>query len=217
MLKACIFDFDGVLVDSEKYHHLAWQKLANELDVTFDYDEYAPFQSAGRQKVIPYLFEKANKPLSREDMEKYTQLRQVYTEEALSRLSEKDIMHGAVNFVRLLRQNGVRCAVASSSALSNRVAKRLGLYDIFDVFTDGEVGLAHKPAPDIFLYTAKLLGVQPSECVVFEDSRNGILAARNADMRCVGVRAYFTDSVPVIDDFENLTLQRIEQLCKTKF
>ncbi len=215
-IKACIFDFDGVIVDSEKYHHLAWQWLAKELGVEFSYEEYRPFQSGGRQKVIPYLFAKAGKTLTAQDMALYSQRREECARAALGRLSPKDIVPGVVDFVRNLRKDGVKCAVASASSSSHIVAQRLGLLGLFDVFVDGEAHLPHKPDPAIFLHVAALLGVLPQQCVVFEDSQNGILAATNAQMAVVGVRSHFTTLVPVIDDFENLSLQRIQQLWTNK-
>lgn len=208
MTKACIFDFDGVVVDSEKYHHLGWQWVAQELGVDITYEEYAPFKSAGRAKTIPYLFEKAGRVMQEGDYEKYSRIREEKIAVAISKLNEKDVMPGVVDFVKLLKSNGIKVAVASASASSNKVAKRFGLYDLFDAFVDGEAKRLAKPNPDIFLYTAKLLGVEPHDCVVFEDSINGVLAAKNAQMKCVGFQTYFTDKADkIIDSFVGADLQ----------
>lgn len=209
--KACIFDFDGVVIDSEKYHHLAWQWIAQDIGASFSYDEYAPFKSAGRQKVIPYLFEKAGREMLDGDMEKYCRMREEKIGTALSMLSENDIMDGVEDFVRLLKANGILCAVASASTSSHIVAKRFGIFDMFDAFVDGEAKLPHKPNPDIFLRAACLLGVLPSQCVVFEDSVNGITGAKNAGMHCIGVQTYFTDKADrVIDSFVGADLSLID-------
>ena len=211
MIKACIFDFDGVVIDSEKYHHLGWLWVANELGVDLTYEEYAPFKSAGRAKMIPYLFEKAGKVMQEGDFEKYSKIREEKIAIAIAKLNEKDIMPGVVEFVNLLKSNGIKVAVASASASSNKVAKRFGLYDMFDVFVDGEAKRLAKPNPDIFLYTAKLLGVEPNETVVFEDSINGVLAAKNAQMKCVGVQTYFTDQADkIIDGFVGADIRLLE-------
>lgn len=216
-IKACIFDFDGVIVDSEKYHHRAWQWLADELGVEFTYEEYAPFKSAGRRKVIPYLFQKAGRTFTEEDLAHYSRLREQHAAAALSHLSQKDITPGLIDFVRYIKSQGVKCAVASASSSSHKVAERLGLYDLFDLFVDGDANLPYKPNPDIFLYTANKLDVPKHQCVVFEDSINGIRGAIAADMSVIGVQSYFTQLAPTIENFENLTLQRIRELCKTKF
>ncbi len=201
-IKACIFDFDGVVVDSEKYHHLAWQWVAEAIGTDISYIEYAPFKSAGRQKVIPYLFQKAGKTMSDDDLAKFSQLREEMATLALSRLNKEDIMPGVLDFISKLKANGIACAVASASTSSHRIAKNFGIYDVFDEFVDGEAKLPHKPSPDIFLHTARLLGVEPRDCVVFEDSINGVLGAKTAGMYCIGVQTYFTDKADkIIDNF----------------
>ncbi|MCH5157104.1 MAG: HAD family phosphatase [Clostridiales bacterium] len=202
MIKACIFDFDGVIVDSEKYHHLGWTWVAEKLGVELTYEEYAPFKSAGRAKIIPYLFQKAGKTMQEGDYEQFCIVREEKIAVAIAMLNESDVMPGVVDYIKLLKSNGIKVAVASASASSNKVAKRFGLYDLFDVFVDGQDQRMAKPNPDIFLYTAKLLDVEPNECVVFEDSINGVMAAKNAQMKCVGVQTYFTDKADkIIDSF----------------
>ena len=211
MIKACIFDFDGVVIDSEKYHHLGWLWVAQELNVDLTYEEYAPFKSAGRAKMIPYLFEKAGKVMQEGDFEKYSRIREEKIAIAIAKLNEKDVMPGVVEFVKLLKSHGIKVAVASASASSNKVAKRFGLYEMFDVFVDGEAKRMAKPDPDIFLYTAELLGVEPNETVVFEDSINGVLAAKSAQMKCVGFQTYFTDKADkIIDSFVGADLQLLK-------
>lgn len=204
MIKACIFDFDGVIVDSEKYHHMAWQWVAEEIGTSISYVEYAPLKSAGRKVVIPYLFEKAGKPLQQSDYEKFWHIREEKIAVAIAQLNERDIMDGVVEFIRMLKSRGIKCAVASASASSHRVAQRFGLFELFDAFVDGKAALPPKPQPEIFLHAAKLLDVEPSECVVFEDSINGVLGAKNAGMKCIGVQTYFTDKADkIIDSFAN--------------
>lgn len=209
--KACIFDFDGVVVDSEKYHHLAWEQIAADMGVDFSYEEYAPLKSAGRQVVIPYLLKKAGKPVTPQLFEHYRALRGERIAEALLQLSEKDVMPGIVEFVRLLKNNGIPCAVASSSAAATETAKRFGLYPLFDAFTDGNDHLPNKPAPDLFLHAASLLHTDPRDCVVFEDSLNGLIAAKNARMHVIGVATRFTDLADkIIDTFEESDLQLLQ-------
>ena len=209
--KACIFDFDGVIVDSEKYHHLAWQQIAAEMGIEFSYEEYAPMKSAGRQVVIPYLLQKAGVPVTTELFEHYRALRGEKIEKALLELSEKDVLRGVVPFLHLIKQNGILCAVASSSAAATATAKRFGLYDLFDVFVDGNAALPNKPAPDLFLHAARLLNTPACDCVVFEDSLNGLLAAQNAHMHSVGIATHFTTIADkVIDDFVGANLQLLQ-------
>lgn len=211
MIKACIFDFDGVIVDSEKYHHLSYLLVAESIGAEFTYEEYAPFKSTGRKQIIPYLFEKAGKVMTDEEFERCSRLRDKTYDIALERLSVNDIMDGAIEFVKLVKESGLKCAVASSSKSSHKIAKQFGIYDLFDAFIDGEANLPLKPNPDMYLLAAKLLGVEPSECVVFEDSINGILSAKNAQMKCIGMQTYFTDKADkIIDSFVGADLQLLK-------
>lgn len=212
MKKACIFDFDGVIVDSEKYHYSGWEIVANAIGTTWTYDEYAPYKSAGRAKVIPYLFEKAGKTMQENDLAKFSAIREKAISQEIQKLNKDDVMKGIVEFLTLLRSNNIKCAVASASAGSTNVAKRFELYDLFDAFVDGNDMLPHKPNPDIYLEAAKRLGVSPHDCVVFEDSINGVLGAKNANMYCVGFQTHFTDKADVIiDTFEGLDLSILDK------
>ncbi len=209
-VKACIFDFDGTIMDSEKYHYIAWREVANAIGTDISYEEYLPFKSAGRQVVIPYLFEKAGKTLTDELYITYHNLRQERILNALKSLNENDIMPGLLNYVGLLKSDGIKCAVASSSAAAHVTAKRFGIYDIFDAFIDGEAKLPNKPDPALFLEAAKMLDVKPSDCAVFEDSVNGLKAGKNANMKVIGFQTHFTDIADkIIDDFTFASLDTV--------
>lgn len=211
MIKACIFDFDGVIVDSEKYHHLSYLGVAQSIGAEFTYEEYAPFKSTGRRQIIPYLFEKIGKPMTEEEFEKCSRLRDQTYDIALELISEKDIMEGAIDFVKLVKKSGLKCAVASSSKTSHKIAQQFGIFDLFDAFIDGETNLPLKPNPDMYLRAAKLLGVKPGECVVFEDSINGIRSAKNAGMKCIGMQTHFTNEADkIIDSFVGLDLSILD-------
>ncbi len=212
MKKACIFDFDGVIIDSEKYHYSGWLRVAEEIGTTLTYEEYAPFKSAGRTVVIPYLFKKAGKTMSDGDMDKYVKIREEKIAVEIKKLNKNDIMDGIENFLKLLKKNNIPCAVASASASSTGVAKRFGLYDYFSAFVDGNDKLPRKPNPEIYLEAAKRMGAEPCDCIVFEDSILGVTGAKNAQMYCIGLQTYFTDKADkIIDSFveQDLTLLNV--------
>ena len=121
MKKACIFDFDGVIVDSERYHYLGWLEVAKVIGTTLTYEEYAPLKSAGRIRVIPYLFEKAGKALKEGDIEKFFKVREEKIAVEIAKLNKEDVMDGVADFLELLNANGIPCAVASASASSTGV------------------------------------------------------------------------------------------------
>lgn len=211
MKKACIFDFDGVIVDSERYHYLGWLAVAKEIGTDLTYEEYAPLKSAGRTKVIPYLFEKAGKTLQEGDIAKYVKVREEKIAVEIVKLNEKDIIPGVVDFLKLLNAHRIPCAVASASASSTGVAKRFGLYKYFNAFVDGNDKMPRKPNPDIYLEAAKRLNVDACDCVVFEDSILGVQGAKNAEMYCVGFQTHFTDIADtIIDTFEGLDLSILD-------
>ncbi len=209
--KACIFDFDGVVIDSEKYHHQAWEKVAHEMGVEFSYREYLPYKSAGRAVVIPYLLKKAGIRVMPQLYEKWYKIREEEVTKALLQLNEKDVTDGIVDFLELLHKNNIPCAVASSSALAHVTAQRFHLFELFDEFVDGETKLPNKPQPDLFLRAAELLNTAPQNSVVFEDSINGLTAAKNAQMHCVGIQTYFTDIADkIIDNFVGADLNLLD-------
>ena len=211
MTKACIFDFDGVLIDSEKYHHRSYLIIADFVGVQFAYEEYAPFKSTGRGQIFPYLFAKAGKEMTKEDYEKCSRLRDETYEAGFGELSSKDIIDGAIEFVELCKANGLKVAVVSSGKTSAKIAKEFGIFQLFDAFIDGRCGLPLKPNPDMYLFVAKELGVEPQNCVVFEDAINGILGAKNANMRCIGFQSHFTDKADkIIDTFVGADLSILD-------
>ena len=211
MAKACIFDFDGVLVDSEKYHHLGYLIIAKAIGVEFSYDEYAPFKSTGRRQILSYLFQKAGRELTKEEFEKFSLLRDETYKIGFAELSKKDVMPGAIEFVELCKANGLKCAVVSSSKLSEKIAKDFGIRHLFDAFVDGQSNLPLKPNPDMLLLAAKEMGVAPCDCVVIEDSINGLLGAKNANMRCIGFQTHFTDEADkIIDTFVGADLSILD-------
>lgn len=209
-VKACIFDFDGTIIDSEKYHYEAWKTVADTIGATFSYDEYMPFKSAGRKVVIPYLLNKVGIETTDETYQKYNELRQREILKTLEKLNENDIIPGFIAFVGKLKNLGIKCAVASSSAAAHVTAKRFKIFDLFDAFVDGEAKLKAKPDPEIFLHTASILNVNPENCVVFEDSINGLTAGKNAGMTVVGLQTYFTNIADfIIDDYTDEKLNEL--------
>ena len=211
MTKACIFDFDGVLVDSEKYHYRSYRIVADFIGTEFTYDEYAPFKSTGRRQVFHYLYSKVGKEMTQEDFDKCSRLRDETYAAVFGELSSKDVIDGAIEFVKLCKASGLKVAVVSSGKTSAKIAKDFKIFDLFDVFIDGQSNLPLKPNPDMLLLAAKKLGVEPCECVVIEDSTNGILAAKNANMHCIGYQTNFTNEADkVIDTFVGADLSLLD-------
>ena len=204
-LKAFIFDFDGVVVDTEKYHYLSWCQSAAHVGYDLGWEEYLPLKSTGNTEITQYLCDHSGKEVSGELFQIMRQTKLTSFDELVKDLSEKDVLPGIRDFLTWLNEQGVKTAVASSSNTSSGLAKRFDLTKHFGVVIDGNMKLPRKPAPDTFLLAAKMLGVEPKDCIVFEDSLAGIEAAANAGMPVVAVGGIRSDKAILhIQDFRDI-------------
>lgn len=204
-LKAFIFDFDGVVVDTEKYHYLSWCHCADYVDYALSWEEYLPFKSVSNTKTVQYFCERAGVECTEERLQIMLRRKDDSFNVLKKDLSEKDILPGILDFLTWLNEQGVKTAVASSSSTSTGLAKRFDLNKYFGVFIDGNMKLPRKPAPDTFLLAAKMLGVEPKDCIVFEDSLAGIEAAVNAGMPVVAVGGIRSENaIAHIQDFQDI-------------
>jgi HAD superfamily hydrolase (TIGR01509 family) len=206
-MTGCIFDFDGVICDTEKYHFAAWREIALELGVGFSYEEYLPFQSRGRAVVISYLCAKAGKPLTENLLEVFSKEKGMKFAELSKSVGKNDLIAGADVFIELLYKNCVPLAVASSSSSAGVLLSRLGLAEYFSAIVDGRENLPKKPDPAVFLRAAELLGIPCGQCLVFEDSPSGIAAAETGGFRVVGVGENVKyRRIKTIKDFSGVSL-----------
>ena len=204
-LKAFIFDFDGVVVDTEKYHYLSWCQSAAHVGYDLSWEEYLPLKSTGNTEITQYLCDHSGKEVSEELFAIMRQTKLTSFDELVKDLSEKDVLPGIRDFLTWLNEQGVRTAVASSSNTSSGLANRFDLTKHFGVVIDGNMKLPRKPAPDTFLLAAKMLGVEPEDCIVFEDSLAGIQAAVNAGMPVVAVGGIRSEKAVLhIQDFRDI-------------
>lgn len=186
MLKAVIFDMDGVLVDSEPVHFAAnWKMLKESFNIEIEYEDYRQYIGSTLEKIWKFYREKYE--LFDYQWNELMEMAEKVLAETVERDGYPEI-EGVVQLVKALKSKGYLLAVASSSPMSKieRNLKQLGLYDVFDKKVSGMEMEKPKPNPDIFLKAAAMLGVKPSECIVIEDSKNGVLAAKAAGMACLG-------------------------------
>lgn len=202
MQKGFIFDFDGVICDSEKFHHLAWQQTAATLGLSFSREEYVPFQSTGRRVVITYLLQKANIPFTEERFSALSAVKSAAFARLTEHVGANDLIKGADKFILRLYEEGYPLAVASSASSAKKMLSALGLSRYFAVQLDGTDALPKKPDPTVFLTAARLLGLSPKEITVFEDSAAGVLAAQNGGFSVVGIGDTLSpSSFPICKDF----------------
>lgn len=186
-IKACIFDLDGVVVDTAKYHYLAWRRLAHELGFEFTEQHNERLKGVSRMRSLEILLEVGGLSFPQDEMEKLAAKKNDWYVEYIERMTPDEILPGAKELLEELRANAIKLSLGSASKNSPLILERIGLKNHFDAIIDGNSVTVAKPAPDIFLTAAQALGVEPQHCVVFEDAEAGIEAAINAGMRTVGI------------------------------
>jgi len=185
MIKAVIFDMDGVIIDSEPFHYKVFMKYTrSKFGLTISDEEYNGFIGTTNHSIYSILKEKYN--IEGDLTTLIAEYEEKCLEFLLSATNERPI-HGVDVLVKNLHQNKIKLAVASSSPkkVINIVLDMFDMNKFFDVKVSGQEVANSKPAPDIFLRAAELLNICPAECLVFEDSRNGVVAAKAAGMKCI--------------------------------
>lgn len=187
MIKAVIFDLDGVIVSTDELHYLAWKHIADQEHIEFSKTINHRLRGVSRMDSLEIILENAKKTYSKQEKEALATKKNKYYIELLSSLSPKDILPNILELLNHLKDKGIKIAIGSSSKNAKAILKQIKLYDIFDEVADGNDIKHSKPAPDVFLVAAKKLGVSPKHCVVVEDAVVGIEAAKAANMTAVAV------------------------------
>ena len=187
MIKACIFDLDGVIVDTARYHYLAWKRLASELGVDLTLEDNERLKGVSRGRSLDIILELGGISLGELEKERLANKKNTWFVDYIERMAPEEIFPGVKSLMRGMREQGIKLALASSSKNAKTVVQLLHIRDEFDAIVDGTMITHTKPHPEIFLMAAQMLGVDPSYCVVFEDAEAGIEAALAAGMKCVGV------------------------------
>lgn len=186
-ITASIFDLDGVIVDTARYHYMAWRRLARELGFDFSPEHNERLKGVSRMKSLEILLEVGGITLSKDEKEEAAQRKNAWYIDYISVLTPDDILPGVLDFIHDIDKNGIKKAIGSASRNAEIILKRLQIESLFDVLIDGNRITKAKPDPEIFLLAAKELRTDPEECVVFEDAQAGIQAAKNGGMYAVGV------------------------------
>lgn len=185
--KAFIFDLDGVIVDTAKYHFLAWQKLANQLGIEFTHEHNEELKGVSRVRSLDIILELGNVQASQEDKNKWLVQK---NEEYLSYLvdmDESEILPGVLKVLEYLKSKNQFIALGSASKNARPILEKTNILPFFDAIVDGNDVSNAKPDPEVFLRAAQLVGVSNENAIVFEDSVAGIQAANIANMISVGI------------------------------
>ncbi len=186
-IKGLIFDLDGVIVDTAKYHYLAWKALALELNIPFTERDNEKLKGVSRRKSFEIILEIGNMVMSEEEKEKYcTKKNNIYLE-YIDKLKEEEVLKGVKKFIADAREKGYKIALGSASKNAGLILSKLNLTGAFDAVIDGTKVEKAKPDPEVFLLGARALGVDKEACIVFEDAKAGVEAAHNGGMKAVGI------------------------------
>lgn len=186
-MHAAIFDLDGVIVDTAKYHYLAWKRLAGELGFDFTEKDNERLKGVSRVRSLEILLEIGGLTLDDETRSKLAARKNDWYVEYISHMDASEILPGAAEYLHSLRAKDIKTALGSASKNAPLILERLGISSLFDAIVDGNKVSRAKPDPEVFLRAAEELHILPAKCVVFEDAEAGIEAAHRARMSAVGI------------------------------
>ncbi|MEY3678113.1 MAG: beta-phosphoglucomutase [Bacteroidota bacterium] len=186
-IKACIFDLDGVIVDTAVYHFKAWKRLANHLGFDFTEEENEKLKGVSRVRSLQLILEWGGVEKTTEEQSQLADLKNSWYVEMIKEMHPDEILPGAKEFLLAVRQAGLKTALGSASKNSRTILEKVGLLELFDSIIDGNTVSASKPDPEVFLKGAQSLGLNPEDCVVFEDAISGVQAALAGGMKVVGI------------------------------
>jgi beta-phosphoglucomutase len=211
MIEACIFDLDGVVVDTAKYHFIAWRALADELGFEFTLEDNERLKGVSRIQSLEILLEIGGLQFTNQEKENMAARKNARYVSYIEKMTPEEILPGVEQFLQELRKNKIKIALGSASKNAPMILDRIGLTAFFDVVVDGNSITKAKPDPEVFLKGAESLGADPKHCVVFEDAIAGIEAARNANMVCVGIGQPEVLSMAnlVIPGFEGFSIEQL--------
>ncbi|WZL82295.1 beta-phosphoglucomutase [Vallitaleaceae bacterium 9-2] len=187
MIRAVIFDLDGVIVSTDEFHFQAWMQLAKRLHIPFNREINERLRGVSRYESLNIILENATNAFSEEEKQEFLDEKNNTYIELLHELSDADILPGVTKTLEELKERDIRIAIGSSSRNTPRILKYIGMEDTFDAVADGNDITKSKPDPEVFLLAAQRLNIKPSECLVVEDAYAGIEAAKAAGMKALAV------------------------------
>jgi beta-phosphoglucomutase len=185
MIRAFIFDLDGVITDTAEYHYRGWKRLADEEDLPFTRADNEFLRGISRRASLMLILKDRVYP--EEKIQEMMERKNNYYLEFIKEISPRDLLPGAKELLEEIRGAGLKNALGSASKNAGEVLDRLGIRDLFDAIADGHSVERAKPAPDLFLHAARQLDLPPAECVVVEDAAAGIEAAKAGGFHAIGL------------------------------
>ncbi|HHT68106.1 MAG TPA: beta-phosphoglucomutase [Firmicutes bacterium] len=213
-LQLAIFDLDGVIVDTAKYHYLAWMRLGDEIGIEFTKQDNERLKGVSRMRSLDILLEIGQQERTALEKEQLASKKNGWYVDYINQMDASEILPGVLPFLDELRGEGIKVALGSASKNARTILDRVGLTDYFHAIVDGNLVSKAKPDPEVFTLGASLLNIEPRHAVVFEDAQAGIEAALRANMMTIGVGDPHTlkDAHYVIPGFANFTLSDLHRV-----
>ena len=213
-IRACIFDLDGVIVDTASHHFVAWRQLADELGVPFSEEDNEALKGVSRVDSLEYILNKGGLVLDAATKVRLMDRKNAHYLELAGQTTPEDALPGVVKLIDELKGSGMKIALGSSSKNAEMILTRLKLIDRFDALVDGNHITLSKPDPEVFLMGAKALNLAPEHCLVFEDAQSGIDAANAGGFPVIGIGSAdaLSKAAAVIPGFSHVTWADINDL-----
>ncbi len=213
-IQACLFDLDGVIVDTAVYHYKAWKRLANELGFDFTEEQNELLKGVSRVRSLEIILEIGGVTKTDAEKEELATRKNAWYVDMINQMRPDEILPGAREFVQACRNAGIKTALGSASKNSMTILEKIGMVSLFDAIIDGNKVSKAKPDPEVFLKGAEALGVVPSACVVFEDAIAGVEAAINGGMKVVGIGSLsvLKGANLVVNGLDEMSLEKLKTL-----
>lgn len=213
-IKTYIFDLDGVIVDTAKYHYLAWKNLADELEIEFSKEDNELLKGVSRIRSLEIILELGNKQISDADFDRFLHKKNEEYLSYIEKMDASEILPGVLHALDFIQKIEGKIVLGSASKNAKPILEKVGLLDYFDAIVDGNDVSKAKPDPEVFLLGAERTNSKTEECVVFEDAVAGIQAANAAGMLSIGIgeKEILKEADFVFSDFSEISNAFLEKL-----
>lgn len=217
-IKGFIFDLDGVIVDTAKYHYLAWKKLADQLGFELTHEHNERFKGVSRQRCLEILLDIGSITSTQEQFDSWMMEKNIDYLEYIDKMNESEVLSDVPKILEYLKEKNIPIALGSASKNARPILEKVKLLHFFNAIVDGNNVTKAKPDPQVFLIAAEELKVQPENCIVFEDAIAGIQAANNAKMVSIGIgnAKILSNADYNFKDFTEIDLDFLDGLIKER-
>ena len=213
-IKACIFDLDGVIVDTAVYHYKAWKKLANQLGFDFTEEQNEQLKGVSRVRSLQLILQWGGITKTEAEQSELADEKNTWYVEMISHMKPDEILPGAKEFIQACIDAGIKTALGSASKNSMMILEKINMVHMFNAVIDGNKVSKPKPDPEVFLKGAEELHIAPANCVVFEDAIAGIEAAIAGGMKAVGIGSpkVLIQANLVVSGLNEMSLEKLKEL-----